>query len=338
MRFSSLDGLRCLAIVPVVWHHATPSPPDGALGRGPLGVDLFFAISGFLITTLLLRERERLGRIALGRFYARRSLRIFPMYYLVLGAFVLHAWLVREPGAVRDHFLKSLPFHATYTTNWLVDFDVPHAVVFTFAWSLATEEQFYLVWPWILRARGLVVPAAFMLALLVVDQATERGLVGVESALVLRILRSIATPICLGSLLAIGLASRFAAALRAVLGRQASAPIALALLAASVVVPWSLFGAHALMVALVGACVVREDHGLRFVTDARVVQHVGVVSYGVYLLNVPIVVATRRALGPLAEHTVLVFVVALAATVLAATLAHRLVDRPLLAFRERLRA
>ncbi|HEY3820819.1 MAG TPA: acyltransferase [Polyangiaceae bacterium] len=90
-RFSSLDGLRCLAVVPVVWHHSTPRPPSGLLGRGPLGVDLFFAISGFLITTLLLRERRR-GELSVGRFYARRALRIFPAYYLVLGLTTLH-WL-----------------------------------------------------------------------------------------------------------------------------------------------------------------------------------------------------------------------------------------------------
>ena len=61
-RFPSLDGLRCLSIVPVIWHHATPGPLPGVLGKGPVGVDLFFAISGFLITTLMLRERDAAGR------------------------------------------------------------------------------------------------------------------------------------------------------------------------------------------------------------------------------------------------------------------------------------
>ena len=138
-RFGALDGLRALSIVPVVWHHATPHPLDGVLGRGPLGVDLFFATSGFLITTLLLREREG-GGIDLRAFYTRRTLRIFPLYYFVLGGFVLHAIFVRAPGPVRDHFLASVPSYATYTSNWFVDNAVPHAVVFSFAWSLATEE------------------------------------------------------------------------------------------------------------------------------------------------------------------------------------------------------
>jgi peptidoglycan/LPS O-acetylase OafA/YrhL len=334
-RFESLDGLRCLAIVPVVWHHATPRPLEGVLGRGPLGVDLFFAISGFLITTLLLREREKQGRIAMGAFYMRRTLRIFPLYYLVLGAFALHAIFLRDDGPARDHFLRNLPFHATYTTNWLVDFDVAHAVVFTFAWSLATEEQFYLVWPWILRGRGLLRPALFMGGLFAIDQAIERGWIVVDSALALRILTSIAAPICLGSLLAI--AMRASPGVRSLLAWRASAPIALVLLVVSVVAPWPLLAAHLCMTALVGACAARAGHGLRLLTDAPAVRHVGVVSYGIYLLNVPIVVATRRVLGPLEEHTVLVFAVSLAGCIAAATLTHRWVERPILAWRDRFR-
>lgn len=71
-RFPSIDGLRCLSIVPVVWHHSTSGPALGILGRGPLGVDLFFVISGFLVTTLLLRERETTESVSVGAFYLRR--------------------------------------------------------------------------------------------------------------------------------------------------------------------------------------------------------------------------------------------------------------------------
>jgi peptidoglycan/LPS O-acetylase OafA/YrhL len=353
-RFASLDGLRCLAIVPVIWHHATPHPLDGVLGRGPLGVDLFFVISGFLITTLLLREQERTGTVALGAFYLRRSLRIFPLYYAVLGAFVLHALLFREHGPVRDHFLRSVPTYATYTSNWFTDFDVPHAVVFSFAWSLATEEQFYLVWPWVIVAAGalrlqggagkgaaLALPALFMAALLLLDQATERGWLAAVAPLGLlatRMLRSISTPICLGALLAVGLRwAPMRATLAAVLGRRASAPLAFGWLALIAIEGWPLLHAHLAMAALVGACVIRPDHGLRGLLELRPIAHVGLVSYGLYLVNVPVIVATRRALGPASERTLLVFAVGLAASVAVATLTYHLLEAPFFRLRDRFR-
>lgn len=359
-RFASLDGLRCLAIVPVVWHHATPRAYDGVLGRGPLGVDLFFVISGFLITTLLLRERQESGTVALGAFYVRRSLRIFPLYYAVLGAFVLHAIALREHGPVRDHFLRSVPMYATYTSNWFGAFDVAHPIVFSFAWSLATEEQFYLVWPWVIVATGWVVgrapqkgslalprkgslalPALFMALLLVVDQAVERG--WTERLLALgplatRIVRSVSTPICLGSLLALGLRSpRVRAVLEAVLARRPSAPLALGALVVIAVLGWPLLHAHLAMVALVGACVIRPDHGLRRPLELRSVAHVGLVSYGVYLVNVPVIVATRKVLGPASASAPLVFAVGLTASVAVATLTYRFVETPFLRLRDRLR-
>jgi peptidoglycan/LPS O-acetylase OafA/YrhL len=332
-RFGSLDGLRALSIVPVIWHHATPRPLDGVLGRGPLGVDLFFAISGFLITTLLVRERASTDKIALGAFYARRSLRIFPLYYLVLGLFVLHALLLREPGPVRSHFLASVPFYVTYTSNWFVDWRAPHPIVFAFAWSLATEEQFYLFWPWLLRARRLVVPALAMATLVLLDQGAERGwIAGAE--LPLRMLRSFATPIGLGALLALAMHHGPSFRLLAtVLARRWSSVAALVLVVLAAVDAWPLLVTHFAMVALVGAACAREDHALAPVLGTRALRHVGTVSYGMYLLNVPVVAAARH----LSPRTEVVFVLGLVGTIAVATLAYRLVEKPLLSLRERLR-
>lgn len=315
--FPSLDGLRALAIAPVVFHHATPRPLEGALGRGPLGVDLFFAISGFLITTLLLAEDE----ISLRRFWWRRSLRIFPLYYFVLGLYVAHALVFGD----RDGFLASVPVYATYTSNWL-----PHSTVFAFAWSLATEEQFYLVWPLVLRfARGLVAPACVAIAVVAVDQAAERGLLPLEPGLLLRMLRSIATPIALGALVAIVHHAR-PALTRAILGRRFSAPAALAFVIASAAFGWPLFPTHLAMAALVGACCVRPDHGLRRILESRALRHVGAVSYGIYLLNVSCIVAVRH----FTQNTALVFLFGFAASVAAATVTRRVVEIPFLLLRD----
>src|ERR1700724_4707970 len=83
--FGSLDGLRAFSILAVIWHHAgTANNSWRLLDRGFLGVDLFFVISGFLIVTLLLREQSSIGEISLKKFYIRRTLRIFPLYYGVI--------------------------------------------------------------------------------------------------------------------------------------------------------------------------------------------------------------------------------------------------------------
>ena len=136
-----LDGLRGLAILPVIWHHSTPRLLPGVLGKGAVGVDLFFALSGFLITTLLLRERRERGSISLGAFYARRSLRIFPLYYAVLAAYAARALTSPASFAPAAHFLRSLPYHATYTANWFVDYSVPHDVIFAFSWTVLRRSR-----------------------------------------------------------------------------------------------------------------------------------------------------------------------------------------------------
>ena len=139
--FGALDGLRCLCIVAVVWHHSVAIDFDLPIaGRGFLGVDLFFVISGYLIVTLLLREHRRTGTISLRNFYIRRTLRIFPVYYAIVFALSLYYWLVNTDSEVGQQFLKDIPIYLTYTGNF---FHPGWAVV----WSLAAEEQFYLVWP-----------------------------------------------------------------------------------------------------------------------------------------------------------------------------------------------
>jgi peptidoglycan/LPS O-acetylase OafA/YrhL len=326
-------------VLPVVWHHATPSPPAGLRGRGPLGVDLFFAISGFLITTLLLRERRAHGRVAVGRFYARRALRIFPAYYLVLGLTALRAWLWMPGGPTRDHFLHALPYWATYTANWFVDFGVGHPIVFAFAWSLATEEQFYAVWPWLARAPRWVMPAA-ALALLAIDQGVEHGLVGASwPELARRVAASIASPICMGALLAAALDdARCFPVLRPLLGARASSPALLALLAALVVEGSApLVLVQLVMTLLVGACAVRASHGLRAVLEARPVRFVGTISYALYLVHVAAITAVKRMVPAIADDAPLVFAGGLALAIPLAYALHRALDVPLQPLRARIR-
>lgn len=118
--FGSLDGLRALSVVAVIWHHTTGPHVSALLASGPHGVTLFFAISGFLIVTLLLRERDRAGRIDLKAFYIRRSLRIFPLYYAVIAVYTLLVCVVERNNPVGREFFNNLPFFLIYTSNWFV--------------------------------------------------------------------------------------------------------------------------------------------------------------------------------------------------------------------------
>lgn len=137
-----VDGLRAVAIALVLAWHWLPSRFVRLAPFGPMGVRLFFVISGFLITGILLRARPDDRRDLSGPmtcFYARRFLRIFPPYYAVLAVAYLAG--VRE---VRD----SGPWHATYLSNFYFAARNDWHGVTSSLWSLAVEEQFYLLWPW----------------------------------------------------------------------------------------------------------------------------------------------------------------------------------------------
>lgn len=329
-----LDGLRCLAILPVIWHHATPRPLPGVLGKGAVGVDLFFALSGFLITTLLLRERRERGKVSLGAFYARRSLRIFPLYYAVLAAYVVRALTSPDSFAPAAHFLRSLPYHATYTANWFVDYSVPHDVIFAFSWSLCVEEQFYWVWPLLLglvSRRALL--AGLMLGAVALDYYAEHGAFSAfapSGSTLLRVLTSFATPIGCGSLAALLLdtAPGFALAWR-VLGGRGAAPLLLAGSVALLAIPATPYlSLSSCLAALVAAVAVRRDNGLSWLLERRAVRFIGAVSYGAYLVHITALGLIRRALPALRENALVVFALGLPLALLFAFAAHLLVERP----------
>jgi peptidoglycan/LPS O-acetylase OafA/YrhL len=135
----ALDGLRAVSILAVLAHHSH------WLSGGFLGVDLFFALSGFLITALLTEEFARTGTITLRLFYARRALRLLPalLLLLVVCAGSLLATLPAEYGPAVIHAAAAVLF---YVANWAWLFDVSLGV-FGHTWSLGIEEQFYLLWP-----------------------------------------------------------------------------------------------------------------------------------------------------------------------------------------------
>lgn len=141
-----LDGLRGIAIIVVLIHHQlTPFSLKG----GFLGVDLFFVLSGFLITGLLLSEFEHTGSISIRKFYMRRVLRLGPALALYLIACVIVAYHTQIISVQRQ--LKLIAYALLYSTNWRMAFDWdPVLDPTSIIWSLSIEEQFYLVWPLLL--------------------------------------------------------------------------------------------------------------------------------------------------------------------------------------------
>ncbi len=142
-RIPCLDGLRACAICLVLWLHASCAGygqvPSWFPYSGRLGVSLFFVLSGYLITTLLLRERESLGRVDLKSFYVRRALRIFPPFY----AFLAFIWIASHFGLPVENW-SSVLVAACYGLNFRNgenDHNIRHA------WSLSIEEQYYVFWP-----------------------------------------------------------------------------------------------------------------------------------------------------------------------------------------------
>jgi len=341
--FSSLDGLRCLAILPVIWHHSTPRPLPGILGKGPAGVDLFFCISGFLITTLLLRERARSSSIRLGAFYARRALRILPLYYGVLALYVLYALTaLPDSSEPRAHFFRNLPYYATFTANWFANFGVSHPILFAFSWSLCIEEQFYAFWPALVKRLSWLGALGAMLALIVLDLLTERGMLVAlipPDTIAERMITSFATPIGLGAVLALLLHDgRTFSRIEPLLARFWSSRLALASVFA--LLSWSSaprFAFHAGLTWLVGACVVREQHGLSAFLTARAPSYVGRVSYGLYLLNATAVALVHRAFPGRGESSLFVFAFALPLSLALATLSHRFIEAPCAGWRSRFR-
>lgn len=135
-----LDGLRAVAVACVLAFHFVPGV-DRYAPLGSMGVRLFFVLSGFLITGILLSWRGQPVGVALQTFYVRRALRIFPLFY-----FVLAAAAALNIGPVRDTFA----WHAAYLSNAYFYLRGDWHGSVSHLWSLAVEEQFYLVWPWLI--------------------------------------------------------------------------------------------------------------------------------------------------------------------------------------------
>jgi peptidoglycan/LPS O-acetylase OafA/YrhL len=383
-RFAGFDGIRAIAILLViVWHTATQTGfPPLAMGfarplimSGWTGVDLFFALSGFLITTLILREEERrsertgAARFSLGKFYARRALRILPAFYCVflLSVFVLPGSSIfkstvspaASDGGTGLGFIPYGSFWSNYFLAYgarLAGHPVASAgTAFTVYWSLCVEEHFYLLWPLFLtlvRNRGtrLAVSSGVCLALpfvraLVYGLGWETSpaniyyvshyrldeiLWGSATAVLLR--RTTPAPWIRRALLAIVAAGVLALALT----RHLSIVPAPSVLGASL--GWTLLALGTSL--LITEIVLAPTTILARILDLRLLRSVGKVSYGMYLLHFQCIdLGMRLIAGVRFPPTVVNFLGLVLFFVLlvyaSAWIMHKLVEKPFLVIKER---
>ncbi|MEP7089563.1 MAG: acyltransferase [Nocardioidaceae bacterium] len=323
-RIQGLDLLRGIAVGLVLLRHALPTPFAGA---GVVGVVMFFAVSGYLITGLLLEEHQRTGTVALRRFYRRRAARLVPAL-LVLVLAVSVVTLLFDPLGDRGTVVEDVLVALTWTGN--LPRLTPGGATFHL-WTLATEEQFYLVWPAVLlvavrRGRPARTFAAVGLVCLAACAATLLWLrADVDLAYAL--------PTVWTGCFVIGAAARVYGD-RILRDRglpPCAVPLALATLGVLSVV--ELRG-HALtylaggpVIAVLTCTLLLAWRAWTVVDGPRLslVVWLGTVSYGAYLWNYPLTLWLRTATGaPLGA------LITVSLTLVAAQLSHRWVERPFL--------
>ena len=340
-----LDGLRAVAALLVVFHHARTHRLWGAL-EGWNGVTLFFVLSGFLITTLALREEDERGSIRWRAFVVRRGFRILPVYLVSLALYALAMFSIGFGGSHRSVFTHALPWYLSPFPE--VPFFTRTHIVFSLAWSLGIEEKFYLLWPLVAfvvlrrHARGRI-GLALLLAL------------GCQLPLVLTSGGRMLAPysaILVGCTLAFALHHPRAFALLARLGSTAGFALALSTLvvvhALTHVIPVTASGyrvasplyylPYSLAAALVIASLSLGARGSG-VFRRRALCFTGRISYPLYLTHPLALGVAGTAIAPGGVPTELAYLsVGLVLSLLLAWGLHRSVERPLIAVGKRLAA
>jgi peptidoglycan/LPS O-acetylase OafA/YrhL len=317
-----LDGLRAVAVLLVVISHA------GFLRSGTLGVDLFFVLSGFLITSLLLEEHAVNGSISLSGFYIRRAFRLFPALWLLLGTYVTVGFASGRIGSP-DHVVGAAAVALGYVQNFFLagSSGVP-AHYLWHLWSLAEEEQFYLLWPLVLglflsrsvSARRISLVLALMLLAVNIDRDVLFA-AGAGSPRIWFGLDTHADGLILGCLAALGCARG-----RSVSGRVAAVAAGAAIVLVAITSVTKPSDGVLLVVTsplFPAACALMIWHAWQNGTNKtwRVLSiaplvYIGQISYGIYLWHFPLMHAMHVVPG-------------IAMTFLVAAASHRFVEAPL---------
>lgn len=356
-----LDGLRAIAVLLVIVYHFWPTVLPG----GMIGVDIFFVISGFLITSLLLREGALNGRIALGSFWVRRARRLLPAIALMI--LVLGPVSLIVGGDIQVNLGRQLLGAATFSSNWISIFAgndyfaQTSPELFTNFWSLAVEEQFYVLWPLLIVASGLLLgrhwrhfSAVMVLGILAslgvaafllmngtpisrIYYGTDTHLYGLLLGALLAFARpwSLYPPMGKKALYRVAQPFGLIAFTRVMvswLSLFALIPYAILVPeSAPGAIPWGLFGASLLALGVIQGMLpdmlAGASEALRRLLNFAPLRWVGERSYGLYLWHWPLAVVMHYVLG--ADRSPLVNVGVLVATFAIAEMSYRWVETPI---------
>jgi peptidoglycan/LPS O-acetylase OafA/YrhL len=338
-----LDGIRGAAIILVMLVHVHSWPPGGFVG-----VDVFFTLSGFLITTLLLEEWHARGTVSFRHFYARRALRLFPAVIVLLVAYSIFALV--SGGSDLGTRLAGIGYGFAYVSNWAQAYGLafPEQEI-GFLWTLAIEEQFYLLWPSLLLLAvhlgrlfprrlivailgGVVAVWVWRIVLVHAEVEGQRIYFGTDTRL---------DQLLLGAALAAWFVQRPPAA-------AGSLALRLAGWAGVIFLTWRLFdpvyfrgwyptiGLAAIGVASTAiiACVVTDSSSvLNWLLDMRWLRWVGALSYSLYLWHVPAIRLVEDS--PLGQSTALRILGGITLSFILAAASYRYVEQPFLRRRKR---
>ena len=282
-----LDGLRAVAIGLVLLHHFGGYLAEKTGDTGYYGVDLFFVISGYLITSILFRSSGNFS-VAYKTFLGRRTLRIFPVYYAALGVMY-----VANVGTTRDNIAYLLTYTWNYAKgSW-------HGSEIHYVWSLCVEEQFYLFWPFVvlcLRGRHRLMLAS---TLFIISVGYAQLMANIFPALAPYNYTGLINR--MGSL---GIGAFGAIAVCSIrLPRWVSHNLLTEVVVIGILA-WTLVTTEKLRFPLMGICslilVLKATEGrflipgLDYLLRHRFTQHVGRVSYGIYVFHIPVAVLLGR--------------------------------------------
>jgi peptidoglycan/LPS O-acetylase OafA/YrhL len=340
-----LDGLRAVCVLGVISSHMADKAVWQWLSGG-LGVNVFFVLSGYLITMLALREERANGSLSLGAFYVRRTLRIFPLYYVAVVVYCALLFATSWGSALRDNFAAALPYYLGYFQEVPYAFDVIAAgknSPFAHAWSLGIEEKYYLIWPvlafglWAWRPAARLRGTVVLLIAFVATQSVGRVVPGV-AAWQPEIILYPYSQILWGCLLAILLEDeRWFRRLRW-LGTPLGMTLCLTLFIAAQLLYAPLSGTirevvilHAVASTLLLASILTGDGPVQALLRTRPLVFVGRISYGMYLFHGLGISAAQKVLRPDSgrlEISLLAFALAAGVTMFVAYGLALLVERP----------